>query len=531
MLRFTGFLGANRAVHPMLLPQGVGIDSLNQRPGRGDLRPWRNPLGVATIPGSRQTIYRMGRDAPSDATYWLSWAGDVDVARSLTADDASERTFWTGDGAPKWTDNTIGLSAAPYPTTARTLGVPPPNAVPIVAIVGGSAAAVTRYYVWTWVTAKGEESAPSPVSAAYTGPSDATYQVTFDATIPSLRGINRKRLYRTTSGTAGATAFYFIAEVSAATTQFNDVNTTPVEPLPSTTWLEPPTELKGLKPLWNGMMAGFVGKSIRFCEPYRPFAWPIQYELVVDDLIVALGVWQQNLLVLTTGRPYLITGSESASMTLQPLEIEQSCIAKKSVVEFGHGVAWASPDGLVYMGAGGARVLTAALMLREDWQAIVPSTLIGEMFDGAYIGSYNPGSGRVGFLIDPLNPQGIFFLSAGFDAAFRDSITDGLYVLNGTTVSKWDAAGSSMTATFRSRTELQPRPICFAFGRVIADAFPVTLTVIADGVTRLTRSVTDGLPFRLPSGFLADKWRVDVTTSNPVQAVILGGSAQEMQSA
>lgn len=533
MLRFTDFNGANRQLHPLRVPQGVGVDSLNQRPGRADLRPWRLPAAVATVPALTQTIYRMGRDVPSDSTYWLSWSVDVDIARSLTADDTTERTFWTGDGPPKWTDNTIALSAAPYPTLSRVLGVPAPTAAATVDVTGGSGTTGTRYYVWTWVTDKGEESAPSPVSAAITGPSDATYSIEFDDTIPEQRGINRKRLYRTTNGTSGDTAFYFIVEVASSTSTFDDIESTPVEPLPSLTWLEPPATMRGLRPLWNGMMAGFVGKSIRFCDPYRPFAWPIQYELIVDDAIVALAVYQQNLVVLTTGRPYLITGSTPESMTLQPLEIDQSCIAKRSVVEFGHGIVWASPDGLVYtganLGATGARVITAGLLLRDDWTALIPSSVIGERYEGAYICSYNDGLSRKALLIDPLEPRSLYFVSTGFDAAYQDPITDSLYVLNGTTVSKWDASASSMTATFKSRTELRPSPQCYSFGRVIADAYPVSLTIVADGVTRLTKSVTSDASFRLPAGYLADKWRIEVSTTNPTQAVLLANSAEDLR--
>ena len=61
IIRVAGFLGANIALQPMLLPETVGVSSLNSKPGRGDLRPWKAPLNVATVPAGRQTIHRMGR--------------------------------------------------------------------------------------------------------------------------------------------------------------------------------------------------------------------------------------------------------------------------------------------------------------------------------------------------------------------------------------------------------------------------------------------------------------------------------------
>ncbi len=43
VIRWSGFAGENRALHPMLLGDAVGTLSRNQKPGRGDLRPWREP--------------------------------------------------------------------------------------------------------------------------------------------------------------------------------------------------------------------------------------------------------------------------------------------------------------------------------------------------------------------------------------------------------------------------------------------------------------------------------------------------------
>lgn len=61
LLRIAGFLGANLASQPMLLPDTVGTVSSNLKPGRGDMRPWKVPLTVQTLPAGRETIYRMGR--------------------------------------------------------------------------------------------------------------------------------------------------------------------------------------------------------------------------------------------------------------------------------------------------------------------------------------------------------------------------------------------------------------------------------------------------------------------------------------
>lgn len=46
VIRWAGFAGENRALHPKLLGDAVGTVSRNAKPGRGDLRPWREPEPV-----------------------------------------------------------------------------------------------------------------------------------------------------------------------------------------------------------------------------------------------------------------------------------------------------------------------------------------------------------------------------------------------------------------------------------------------------------------------------------------------------
>lgn len=527
IIKLAGFSGENRAIHPKLLNEAVGTVSVNHKPGRGDLRPWKSPLTVATVPVGRQTIYRMGRDVQSDAQYWLSWTGRVHAARGFDAADTTERTFYTGDGAPKVTDTTMALASAPYPTTNRPMGLPAPTAALMVSLVGGTADAEidTTFYVYTYVNDWGWESAPSPVSTQVEKKADATATLSGFAAPPAGNyNINRMRIYRTQVGSAGSAEFYFLREVAYPTTSTTDDNRTLGEVCPTVTWLSPPSDLTRLTPLWNGMLAGISGNSVRFCEAYVPYAWPIAYDVVPpDSKPVALGVFGQSLLVLTTGRPLLVAGSTPDSMDQQPMEIPQGCVSADSAVSMGSGVAWASADGLVFYGAGGAKVLTAGLMTREDWQALNPSTIKGCMYEGLYMGACGDGTG---FLIDPMNPQGIYFLSAGYSVTHFDELQDQLYVLSGASVQRWDA-GTAMTVTFKSKVFRQPQPVSFGAVEVVADGFPLTFKVWADGVLKHTQTVANANPFRLPGG-LATDWQIEVSGTQAIQAVVMATSMEEL---
>ena len=100
---------------------------------------------MATVPSGRKSIYRMGRDVANDATAWLSWTSSpVHAVRGFDPADTTERTYFTGDGAPKVTDNlaldVVGVQD--NPTATRPLGIPAPASGPTVnTVVGGNSPA------------------------------------------------------------------------------------------------------------------------------------------------------------------------------------------------------------------------------------------------------------------------------------------------------------------------------------------------------------------------------------------------------
>ena len=208
--------------------------------------------------------------------------------------------------------------------------------------------------------------------------------------------------------------------------------------------------------------------------------------------------------------------------------MQQSCVASRSIVSMGSGVAWASDDGLCWYGAGGPRLLTAGIMLREDWQAMSPSSIIGSLYEGLYFGSYLAGDGaRKAFLIDPNSPQGIFFLDGAYSAFHFDETRDQMHVLEGTVIKKWDAGTTFMTYKVRSKTFKQPYPQSYAAAEVVATSYPVTFRLYADGNLVHTKSVLSRDPFRLPAVRAMD-FAVEIEGTNPVQGVALATNMMEL---
>lgn len=544
IIRFAGFSGEIRSIEPKLLPDTACTVSRNHKPGRGDMRPWKTPLTVASVPAGRQTIYRMGRDVASSSDYWLSWTGVVNAVRGFSATDTSEKTYYTGDGAPKFTDNVMALASAPYPTSSRPLGLPAPTAAPTVsgANSGDTTPTVeTYFYVYTYVNDLGWESAPSPVSAMVERDNLGTTTISgFQAPPSGNYNITGIRIYKTQTGTV-ATSFSYLMDIAVGTSSATDTNQTLGEVIGTTGWLPAPgiptggsaniTEpvLTGLTPMWAGMLAGISGNSVRICEPYTPYAWPVAYEILPpDSKPVGVGVFGQSMVVLTTGRPMVVAGVTPDGLDQQPIEMPQGCVAVRSIVSMGSGVAWASEDGLCWIGAGGARVVTMGLMLREDWQALVPSSIIGKFYEGLYFGSYDDGTGRKGFFLDPQNPTGIYFLDTGYTALHFDELRDQLYVLDGTSVKAWDAGTTKMTYRARSKLFSVPKPSNFGAAEVLASSYPMTFRLYADGVLKHTETVASRAPFRLPAGFLARDFQIELEGTEPVQAVSIANSIVEL---
>lgn len=538
-LDVRGFLGANLALDPTLLSDMVGVDSVNQWPGKDDLRPWKQPLQVATVPSApqRRTIWRMGQDVSSDTNYWLSWTSVVHAVRDFDPDDTTERTLFTGSGSPKWTNNSIALASPPYPTATRELAVPAPISAPLVSEnTPGTGDDETWYYVHTFVNDIGWESAPSPPSAPIVAKPGAIIDITSLESAPSGNyGITLRRIYKGKTGASGNTEFFFLREIAVGNTSTQDDARALGEVLPTggqgagSSWLPLPATAKGLTEMWNGMLAAIVERSVRICEPYHGYAWPLKYEIQTMHPPVALAVWNQSLGILTTGDVLVANGSSPEAFDDEPTKILEPCASATGVVMYREGFVWPSPSGYQWFGEGGHRNLTLNLLDRQAWKALNPASIVASRHLGLLVASYDDGVVKKGFVLDPRNPTGLYWLSSGYDAMFRDPLTDELYVLEGGNIKKWNAGAALMTASFRSKQFELPADHSFAWCRVVAAAYPVTVKVWRDGTLVFDRAIIGKRAVRLPQG-RGRRWQIEASgNAGAVQLVRLATSAEELR--
>lgn len=416
-IRLIGFRGEQPRLKPRVLPESGAQSAVDCRLDDGGLTPIRRPIGFAEATAGHQTIFRFGDE-------WLSWPG---VVHATPGPVDTSRLYYTGDGAPKMLHaGTVYPLALPAPATALT------------ATVGGSGAGdlQTRIYVYTWVTSFGEESEPCAASNEVDWQPGQTVTLSGFTAAPAGRAITQQRIYRSQTGNTG-TYLYLIAERTAGATDFVDdvAQNQFQEVLPSLDWTPPPDGLEGLVALTNGMMAGFVGKAVYFCEPYRPHAWPAKFMQLVDHDIVALAAIGTTLMILTKGTPAFASGATPETMRIEASPANIACIGARGVTNLGFGVCYPGPDGLAMISVDGAvRYVSTGLFDRDRWLSFDPANMIGAQHQGQYVGFYDvakpDGTVSAGTLLITIGDAPFLVRSAlRASAAFFDKANGALCVL------------------------------------------------------------------------------------------------------
>ena len=366
--------------------------------------------------------------------------------------------------------------------------------------LGGNSDAELDYetsYVYTFVSAYGEEGPPSPASTVITTDDNMTVAISALETSTSISNTNlsKKRIYRSNTG-SNSTQFQFVTELVLSATTYTDIskNNELAEVLPSGTWIGPPDDgtalypdgpMKGLISLPGGILAGFTGKRICFSEPFLPHAWPADYRIAIDEEVISIAATSNGVIVGTKGVPYLVTGSDPSAMVAIKIESGEACLNKRSMVDMGETIVYAGPDGLTAVQGATASVVTQEIITPEQWQAnYYPSTITGFKWQGRYVGFYSTGSGFGGFIFDPRGGINTFVeldASALIRGGFTDPDDNELYIIIGNKIKKFQGSSTALTYNWKSKEYATAKPTSFGFLKVDAEVYPVTLKLYGDG--------------------------------------------------
>lgn len=532
-----------------LLPPTAAAEAVDTRGLSGYLngRPTclQVPGGTGFLPAHKKVFRTI--DPTDDSNVFMTFGNrNTDVVRPPLTNDMYMRYYWAGEGIqPSF--NTlqrikdgmgayfVGGQPAPRPTiTIETAGVSP--------------TVETRVYVLTVVDEFGVEGPPG--GQRFTNPKiDDVLRVAWvgPAHVTGFPAISAVRVYRTVVG-QNSTAFFFAAEVPLGTNFFVDnlagSDVALNETLGTQTYALPPADMLGLCIVANGFLAGWKGRDVYFSEPYRPDAWPTEYIISVEDPIIGLGVFDTNLVILTTGVPYVATGVNPAAMSLTKVGSVNGCLSRRSIVSMPGAVIYASSDGLSLIDSGGMRILTQDMIDRNTWLTGYNPDDIRAVRDGDSI--YTAWTDDLnGFEIDFREPErGVTFLTSGMQIDAFDQDGDGqrpLLMSDGTVYFYAHSDAPPSTYRWRSKEFFMVQPLNFGAAQVDNALTPVVTTptsglsaeglrlrVWADRRLAYDKDVKLDQQFRLPSGFKAQIWQFELEGNVGVSRMMVAETGKEL---
>ena len=298
------------------------------------------------------------------------------------------------------------------------------------------------------------------------------------------------------------------------------------EVLPTEIYDPPNAATIGIKTHPSNFLVGFFGNTLALSEPGAPHAWPIDYRFSTGHDIVGVGVFGNTIAVVTKGWPYLAVGSDPAAVSLIELEIEQACVSKRSIVDFGTAIAYASPDGLIVLSGSGATNAAAGIFTRDQWQELVPTSFEAYNWEQKYLCFYDD---TRGFIIDPFDfASGVRYVEKYVTGGYKDIEEDILYMIVADEIEKWDQSTTKLEYTWKSKPTYTPRAVNMSCAKVIADEYPISLEFYVDDVRRYTRQVTTSAAFKLPGGFKGEKFEVIVKGTRKVSEIAMATTMREL---
>lgn len=399
-----------------------------------------------------------------------------------------------------------------------------------------------RTYVYSYVTPLGEEGPPSPPTSKITVNDLQTVILTFPAitteitpndgngtaySAPYNIANGLRRIYRTATGTT-STEFLHVGDCSVNNLTYEDnlLDVALGEPLPSLNWFPPPLDMKSVTSTPNGFIVGYSGNSLCVSEAMFPHAFNPFNQLGFTGNVTGIASSGDSLVVFTDEAPYLVTGSTPGTLTAIRIDHQQTCANKASIVNMGGYVLFASPDGLCSVTANDMAIETQNYLTRDQWQAYSPSTMRGYLYEGVYIGF----SDTKQFMFDRRQDPAVLTDISGFtvSSGFNDLSQDKLYVLdNAGHISTWET-GSNQTYIWKSKLAREATAICPAALRLYATG-DVIFKLYADGTLVFTTTVTNSNVVRLPSGYRAKEFQIEVSGSGVLQSFAIANSVSELQ--
>lgn len=345
-----------------------------------------------------------------------------------------------------------------------------------------------------------------------------------------------------------------------------------------------PDNLEGLITVGNGVFAAFKGNTVYLSVQYQGHAFPSEYAVPLDFEVVGLGSFGNTLVICTKSNTYLLVVNDPSATILRPIQEAHACVSKRSIVSMADSVIYATNYGLIRITQDGATRISYPIISDTFWSKYNPSTIQAASYQGKYLMFFKTDKVEYsGCLIDfnELN-TGALGLSQEVSCVWQDDSSSQVFIQYispimmqpriyafGESTSlrrlyKWRskkfinteglttlAAGkiNFFDDSFQAKNkEYDFEVSSHAFNVVPVNNFSINgdastngfwisnlgqqwckLDFYADDRIRKTVHIHNNFPFRLPAGFRADSFYVDITSTVPISRVQLATSIGELE--
>jgi hypothetical protein len=338
-------------------------------------------------------------------------------------------------------------------------------------------------YCHTWVTEFGEESGCSPYTE-----------------VMNINPLNSVALSAVSAAPANAVKIrWYVLLAAQDTAHMMLVGETPlpqmvfiycptymtgVDPLISEEWYRPPC-ITGVGSVGFGVTLVWSGRDIYPSEVNQPHAYPQPYRLTLDDAIVrVVSVLSPDgsytAVVLTEGRPVIITGNDPAKLAVSVIPVDMPCVSASCVTAHNATVFFGTHGGIAQVTATSCSLVTATWIDTQWWREAGSSSYQLSVYDHRLFAFSSEPATR-SFMMNlshdsPYAPQDMVFLSARASAVSCDA-TSGLSVTglgaDTGTVWQWEGADYALGAVWQSGIMTNAGRVAYTAGKCLTDSVPI----------------------------------------------------------
>jgi len=247
---------------------------------------------------------------------------------------------------------------------------------------------LTGTYQWCYTYYNindGTESQPNEFSPEVT---ITAGKATFDLVASTDPQVTNIRLYRLGGNLVNMVKVIELTNTSVTyTDNIADIDVSG-EALASETYKPPEVTLTNLTE-HNTMLFGSVGPILYYTDIASPNYWSPFNFIELDATITGLGTTVNGLLVFTSNKTYIITGTTPSSFSRYVLSTSQGCKSAKSIQSIQTLLAWVSNDGICasngssievvsqnYLGKVNLDIKSSAIYDNEYYLALADKTII-----------------------------------------------------------------------------------------------------------------------------------------------------------